>query len=774
MLATTRHSFTLSALAAFTTLALLPTGDVSAQSVLEARTTDGEEATMRLSDERIRAVISGQYSSTTVRQTYINETPTVLEGRYIITAGEGARVQGFAYWNGETKIVGDVYEKEVAREVYEEVTGLGRDPGLLERIGEGSFAFRVFPIAVGEKKPIELSLGKWLPRSEGVVEYRMPISSSKATIEVAIRDDRGVDGISSSTHKITKTVGKDGETLVRASSAKAGADEFVLRYRPKAAPWQLKSYLHKDKGHDGYLALTLATPKGVAQAKVTSKDVTLVLDRSGSMRGEPIKNARLAAIEVVSKLAKGDKINVVLFDDGVESLYKLPKAISEDVRKEVIAYIETVEDSGGTDIAGALRYALAAQTRDAFPNIIMFLTDGQSSTQDAIAAAKSDTGDSRIFTIGVGSGVEKALLSRIAKEKRGRFTYIESPAAIGSRVKKLYAQIESPVMVDVELVVDGVTLTRRYPRSMPDLYKGDELRVSARVRGGGVAKVLVRGTIAGKAVAFRTSVSIAAASAPWVGRLWAESRTDDLLEEIALQGETDELKNEVIKLATAYNFASPYTSFLAIPESELTESTKATLADARARKAKILAAHRDAAALSRSAMPPGDPILKVKAPKNALQVTAYFPFGLEKDLRYDSSSEHWKLRFLVPKSVVDGEYQVKIVIAHANGRVEMASIPYTIDSSGPEITIETEAKDGFALIRVTSTEALRTATVLTDSGVRVDLKLSADRMSLEGRIDLAAGSHALKVVVSDRARNESEESVDVVIASSSAVVELQR
>jgi Ca-activated chloride channel family protein len=92
--------------------------------------------------------------------------------------------------------------------------------------------------------------------------------------------------------------------------------------------------------------------------------------------------------------------------------------------------------------------------------------------------------------------VEKALLSRIAKEKRGRFTYIESPAAIGSKIKTLYGQIESPIMVDVELVVDGVNLSRRYPRSMPDLYKGDELRVNARVLGEGVAKVAVRGTIA--------------------------------------------------------------------------------------------------------------------------------------------------------------------------------------------------------------------------------------------------------------------------------------
>ena len=99
------------------------------------------------------------------------------------------------------------------------------------------------------------------------------------------------------------------------------------------------------------------------------------------------------------------------------------------------------------------------------------------------------------------------------------------------------------------------------------------------------------------------------------------------------------------------------------------------------RLSEIMAAHKDAVALSRSSMPPGDPILQVRAPSSAQQVTAYFPFGLVKDLVYDADAEHWRVRFLVPKGVVDGVYEVKIVIVHADGTIEVARIPYTIDSS---------------------------------------------------------------------------------------------
>ncbi|MBT8491941.1 MAG: VIT and VWA domain-containing protein [Deltaproteobacteria bacterium] len=737
----------------------------AAQSSFEARTEAGAEANMPLVDERITAVVSGQYSRTTIRQTYENRSKDRLEGRYIIKAGEGARVQGFSYWNGEKKIVGEVFEKQIARQVYEEVTGLGRDPGLLEQVGEGAFSFRVFPIAGGEKKPIEVTLGKWLPRSAGVVEYRMPVGLAGASIRVSIDDARGITGLSSPTHKITSVKSKGGQIEVRATAPKGQSKEFVLRYSPVSKPWQLSGYVHKDKGHDGYLAVTLATPRSVAASKVTAKDVTIVLDRSGSMDGPPLEHAKLAAKAVVSRLGKGDRINVVLFDDTAESLYKLPKAADDKVKAEALAYIDKVQDGGGTDIAGALRYAMKAQRGDALPNVILFLTDGQSSAQQALAAAKSDKSDARLFTIGVGSGVEKPLLSRLAKQKRGRFTYIESPDAIGARISRLYSQIESPVMVDVELIVDGVRLSRTYPRSMPDLYRGDELRIATRVRSAGTARITVKGMIAGKPVIFRASAQVKDGMAkPWVGRLWAESRTDDLLEEIALQGEKDELKNEVIDLATAYNFVTPYTSFLAIPESELTRAAKSTLKNARDRKAKILAAHKDAVALSRKAMPPGDPVLKVKAPKNARQVTAYFPFGLEKDLTFDATTEHWKVRFLVPKSVKDGVYEVKIVIVHNDGKIEMATIPYTIDSSGPDFQVETKVVGGVVRIKVTGKELLRAATVLTAAGQRIDLVLSADRMSLEGELELKPGNHQLKVVVMDRARNESDKQVSVSIA----------
>ncbi len=737
-----------------------------AQSELRAQSEDGAPVTLPLVRESYRIDVDQQYASAVLRHVYQNSSEQRLEGRFVLRAGDGARVQGFSYWNGETRIVGEVFEKQIAAEVYREVTGLDRDPGLLEQVGEGAFSFRVFPIEPAELKKIEVTYGKYLVRRGKTVELRAPIAAPEVNdILVEIRDDRGIKTVTSSSHRLKISRIDTNHLKVSAVEADDGATELVLSYTLDDEPWHLSAMLHKDDGHDGYLVVSLPTP-AVKRGAVTPKDVTIVLDHSGSMGGEPIKQARVAAANVVGRMSADDHLNIILFDDGVDMLYSKPKLLTDEVRAEALQYIERVQDEGGTDLALALRKSLAAQVKDDRPDVILFLTDGQSDSQAALKAAAADTKDVRVYTIGVGSGVEKPLLSRLAATKRGRFVFIDSPDALDARMAQLYDQIAEPVLVDVTIDVEGARLSRTYPRTMPDLYRDDELRVTSRIRGKGPVEVIVRGKLAGKLVEIRAEISLSEPqSKPWVGRLWAQSRVEDLLQEIALQGETEELTTEVIELATAYNFATPYTSFLAIPESELNEQAAQTLADARARKQQILAAHKDAAALSRSAMPPGDPVLKLKAPADAKQVTAYFPFGLVKDLRYDANTEHWSVRFLVPKGVADGDYDVKVVVVNADGTVEMAVVSYTIDSDGAEFDFETEQTDAGLRIVVVTAEQSRLVSVAlaSDPKVRFELTDAGDHLTFEGTLELPAGRHQLRIVVADAARNESEQSFDVEI-----------
>jgi len=323
-----------------------------------------------------------------------------------------------------------------------------------------------------------------------------------------------------------------------------------------------------------------------------------VIDRSGSMTGDAIQHARIAAANMIKRLDARDRLNIISFSDEVDPLFATPQTLDAETRERAISFAERLRPGGGTDIALALRTAIKSQDRkDGRPRVIVFMTDGQSEAEQALDAAKADVDDARVFTLGLGKEVNKALLQRIAAVKRGRFIYVDSPTNLDSEVGKLAASIARPVLVNVSVEIEGAQGVRIYPRSIPDLFAQDELLVTGRLRGKGTAKVVFKGLLNGKEVTFKRAIDLDKAPArPWVGQLWAQARIDHLQEELALKGDQPELKTELLDLALAYNVVTPYTAFLAIPESELGEM-RGTLEAARARKAKIIADNADIAAL---------------------------------------------------------------------------------------------------------------------------------------------------------------------------------
>jgi Ca-activated chloride channel homolog len=558
----------------------------------------GSTAELPMVAENLNIDIDGQHAAVRLRQTFDNGTGMNVEGRYTLWAGPGARATGFAYWNGEQKIVGEVFEKETARQVYQRVVNRRRDPGLLEEKRDGEFSFMVAPIAPNEKKKVEVSYSRWLSRRAGIIEIIAPVSLPEAEITVTIADKRQLKGFSSSSHEIEVKQLGSGKYLVRGSKMHSDAKAFALRYEVVEAPWSVNAYVHRNKGEDAYVALTLAAPAG-ASKNAQPKDVTLVIDRSGSMEGEKLKQARAACLGIIKKLNDKDRVNVMSFDHHVEKLFVLPKAATEKIRAEASEFVELMYSGGGTSIDLALTAALMSQLDGVQPRVVLFFTDGQSPAPAALEAANKDKHDVRVFTIGIGREIDKALLSRLAAMKRGRFTYIPEAANMESEVAALFSQIESPVLIDVALDTENGRVNAAYPRALPDLFNHDEILITGRLRGKGTVGITLNGMQDGKRVSYKTEVAMADETLrPWVARLWAKSRIEDLLDEIALSGPNQELIDEVTELALAYNFVTPYTSFLAIPASEVDAVSASELSSARVRKQEVMKRKSGAASLA--------------------------------------------------------------------------------------------------------------------------------------------------------------------------------
>ncbi len=418
---------------------------VEAQMTLTPRWT--EEAPSRpnplpLELERVSVTIDEQHATTTLLQQYVNQSDQVLEAVCAISAGQNAQVQGFAYWNGETKIKGEVFEKEAAAQVYNETTGTGRDPGLVEQTGEGSFSFRVFPIQGKEHKRIEVTLAQRLVRTGSRVEYRLPIANPDAQVTTNITDPRVLGGFASVTHalEIDNTGGK---IAIKATPKSKQEKEFVLTFDVQEPAYKLSVVTHQDPGQPAYLAISMATEAVTQRAP---KDVTIVLDRSGSMSGAPLNEARAAAKEIVARLSVQDRLNVIAFDDQVQALYGDMQPVTDDTRAAAQRFLDGVVDGGGTDIALALREALKVQRENADRPLVLLLTDGASDANAVFTEAENDKSNVRVFTVGLGPGVNRSLLARLSDLKRGKFTYIQSSEAIRASISRLFGLVETAVV----------------------------------------------------------------------------------------------------------------------------------------------------------------------------------------------------------------------------------------------------------------------------------------------------------------------------------------
>jgi Ca-activated chloride channel family protein len=481
------------------------------------------------------------------------------------------------------------------------------------------------------------------------------------------------------------------------------------------------------------------------------------------MSGAPLDEARAAAKEIVARLGGADRVNVIAFDDRTDVLYSTLQPVTDQTRSAALRFLDSVQSGGGTDIGRALDEALTRQRANAERPIVLLLTDGESDTNAVFAAAQKDHSKARVFTIGLGTGVNKPLLSRLSDMKRGRFTYIQSAEAIRPSVARVFNLVESAVLEAPELSLENAQLLQMQPSTLPDLAPGEELFVTARALGAGPVRVVLKGKGIRGTIERKATVVLGTPSAkPWVGRVWARERVNRLLEDISLHGETDERKTEAIELGVSYGFVTPYTSFLAIPESELTDTTSEMMRDLRAKKQAIIAKRADAVALSRSDMPPGDPVLTVDAPADALRVTAYFPFG-ERELTYDPETRRWRVRFLVPVETHDGAYEIPVLVIHRDGHVEFLTGKYTIDSREPEFEPMIQCRKGVMEIVVATHEPLREvrAALVMDPSQRVQLHLEGQDPSLTryvGKLKVPAGAR-VRIVVADRARNEADEIV---------------
>jgi Ca-activated chloride channel family protein len=536
---------------------------------------------------KVDAKINGQVATTHVEQIFRNDYDTIMEGTYLFPLPEGASITEFAIWDGDKKLVGEVRSKEEARRIYDEIVRRQRDPGLLEYAGKDLFQASVFPIPPRSDKKLELTYSQVLQADSGTVAYRYPLGTGKNLGQVTgavagrveIEANTPVRNVYSPSHEIDLAA-HGGKTTRLSFETRPGGNlnDFQLFYTLSRDEFGLSLLTYREPGKDGYYLLTISPKDELTESEYAAKDIVFVLDTSGSMQeGNKIEQARSALAFGVKGLRNEDRFNIISFA-GEERLMEtgLIQANAEG-RKRGVEFAERLRATGGTNINDALRAALKQfEDKSERPKLLVFMTDGLPTVGETNVARimdnvrKSRVTGLRLFTFGVGYDVNTELLDKLATENSGTTEYIEPQENLEIAVSNFFNKVNFPVLTDLQLAMGGVETEMVYPRQMPDVFKGSQIVLIGRYRGrNDFQNVALK--LSGKMGAQTRNFTYSNLSFPlrnekydFLPRLWATRRVGWLMENIRSNGETKELRDEVVDLGTRFGIVTPYTSYLAL------------------------------------------------------------------------------------------------------------------------------------------------------------------------------------------------------------------
>jgi Ca-activated chloride channel family protein len=533
----------------------------------------------------VKVEIVNQVAKTSIDQVFINHFGRDIEGTYIFPVPEGASVSDFAMFIGNERVKAEILDSREARRIYEDIVRRMRDPGLLEYMGRNLFRARVYPIPANGEKRVQISYTEVLKSENGLVKYLYPLNTERfsrdpltdVSVSVRIESQVPIVNVYSPSHKVSVRKEGEGLALVGYEDKQVRPDkDFQIYYSLSKDDIGL-SFMNWD-GPDGGTFMLLASPRFTAPGdRVVNKNIILVLDSSGSMSGTKIRQAREAARFVLNHLDRRDEFTVVDFDDGVTAFSEgLVPASGENVDR-ALKFVGAIEDSGGTNINDALTTALARMRDGDRPGYVLFLTDGlptvgTTETADILRnLQKANERRSRIFVFGVGNDVNTELLDRISSDHRGASVYVAETEDLEVALSGFYEKISSPLLSDLTVEFRGIETSQVYPRVLPDLFKGSQLVLVGKYRGPGPVTVVLTGKSGREAKRFVLE------SRPLAGgdrfnflpRFWATRRIGYLLEEIRLQGQNQELADEIRRLGLKYGIVTPYTSFLVTEKERL-------------------------------------------------------------------------------------------------------------------------------------------------------------------------------------------------------------
>jgi Ca-activated chloride channel homolog len=576
---------------------------------------EGKFTAAPLLSQNVKISISGMTARTVVKQHFLNKSDQWIEAMYVFPLPDESAVDHLRMKVGEKITIGEIKEKQQARAIYEQAKSEGRKTCLLSQqrpdifttsvanIGPGEdieieieyqqavllsgniFSLR-FPMVVGpryipgqpmatENSKVSFSGGGWATGTDRVPDASQITPPVVAPGETPVNPvDLSVDlaggfplsRIESLYHGVDKKETEKGVYAIRFNGQVVADRDFVLEWEPVKNGSVSAALFSEDKGTDRYMMLMLLPPAQTEEVRSVPREMIFIIDTSGSMAGASLTQAKSALSMAISRLQPTDRFNVIEFNTTTRSLYDAPRLAESSAVAEAVHFVSGLIANGGTEIAPALRLALDGRNNHDHVRQVVFLTDGSVGNENELfALIRNCLGDSRLFTIGIGSAPNSYFMTRAASMGRGTYTFIGKIEEVKEKMTNLFRKLEHPIVSNLALTTTEKTNELSvYPDPLPDLYDGEPLIAMIKVEQKN-AELHLTGIRSGKfqQIAINT---VHFAKRSGIESLWARKKIRNEMESLHLGADKEQVRQKVLATALEHHLVSDYTSLVAMEE----------------------------------------------------------------------------------------------------------------------------------------------------------------------------------------------------------------
>lgn len=549
-----------------------------------------QQTYLRCTSVKADIKIQNAVATTTLHQIFRNTSGARLEGWFLFPVPPGSAISDFKMDVNGKMTSAELMDATKARGIYESIVRKAQDPALMEYAGRELYRIRIFPIEPNSEKQVKITYSQVLATTGGLYEYNLPIAALRKnpggvpafTLQVDAVTKENLKTFYSPTHDApVQRSGKNEAGLSITNGIFEPGADFRLYYSASADPLGFSMMTFFPESEDGYFMMDINPGNLTNDVNPQPKDITFIIDVSGSMEGKKLTQAKKALNYCLNKLSPEDRFDVIRFSTEASALFGKPELNTSANHKKGEEFVNSLQELGGTNIEDAFEVALQNRPASDRPQIVLFITDGKPTIGETDAGRISqrvselNKNNTRIFSIGVGYDLHTGLLDKIADASGGFRTYIAPEEDLEIKISDVYNKISKPVLTNIRIRADRQDLVFDvYPKKIPDMFAGSGIMLMGRCKQSGTVKLTLSGRYLGREISVDKQITLKAdaTKSDFIPALWATRKVGWLLDQIRLNGESDELKKEVVSISKKFGIVTPYTSYLIIEDEQRPEN----------------------------------------------------------------------------------------------------------------------------------------------------------------------------------------------------------